>query len=129
MSDEVAAIDRGDVEGRQGLAGDGVVPVEEVPLIAPQLLHRIDRAGGAVQQLADAQIPKVICGQIGQQHQAHVRRTGPMGHAALWLFLEIVGWQPVLLRPDEHLEVPPGAPGDPTQELCVCVGESCRAGP
>ena len=129
VPDQVAAVDGGDVEGPQGLAGVGVVPVEEVPPVALQLLHRFDRAGGAVEQLPAAQVPQIVRGQVGQQRQAHVRRAGAMGHAVAGLLLEVVGGQPVLLRSGEHLEVAPGEPGDAAQEAHVAVAEPRRAGP
>ena len=44
------------------------------------------------------------------------------------MLLEVVGWQPVILRDDELLEIGPGLAGDPAQERCLFPAQLGRGG-
>ncbi|MCY1390256.1 hypothetical protein D9M71_50720 [compost metagenome] len=115
VSGEIATVHRRYVARVQRAQVAGVVPVEEVPLEARQLLHAGERGFQPFDGFQAAGPAEIARGDRGQQVQADVGRRRAMRHHRLRLLLEVVRRQVVLLRRDEGFEEAPGTPGDQPQ--------------
>ncbi len=67
-------------------------------------------------EISEPDITEIPSRQTGEQHHADVGRRGPMGDICTRLFLIVIGWQPMILWPDERFEEQPGASRQPAKE-------------
>ena len=67
VAGEVSAIDRRDILGQQRLQSLCVVPVQKVPVIAFEMVHRPHCVCRPVEELADGDVAEVIRGEIREQ--------------------------------------------------------------
>src|SRR6185312_4231533 len=102
---------------RQRLERKRVVPVVEVAPVALEALHRRERLGGALDQLARAEVAEVVRRQVREQREPHVGRRSAVRDDSGGMLLEIVRRQPVILRADEGLEEVPGLARGCAQEV------------
>ena len=115
VSGEIAAVDGGHVARREGRQGPGVVPVQQVPPKAFQLVERTQRGPDAVERLGETQPAKIPRRAHGQQVETDVGRRRPVRDDRVGLFLEIVRWQVLLARRHERGEEVPRASRDVPQ--------------
>ena len=119
---QVAAVYCGDIGGRQRAQALGVVPVQQVAPVALQPLHAVHRALGARGELLQADVAKIVGGQVGQQLEANVGGRGAVSDQGPGRLLKIVGRQEVGLGAHEALEVGPGGAGEPAQQQLLLGG-------
>ena len=128
MAGQVAAVHRRDIHGLQRLERLRVVPVVEMPLEALQFPHAVQGGAAALDQLAHGEIAEIVGRQVGQQGQADIRRRGAVRHHQVRMLLHVIGRQPVIVRPDEGLEIGPGLARHAMQETPL-LGRQARHGP
>ena len=73
-AEEVAAVHRGDIDRLHGAECPGVIPVEEVPPVFFQPLHRRERVVQPGEELPAADKAKIARSERAQHHQADIRR-------------------------------------------------------
>ena len=67
VAGEVSAVYRGDVLGQQRLQSLCVIPVQKMPVIAFEMVHRTHRVRGPVEELAGSDVAEVIRAEIREQ--------------------------------------------------------------
>ena len=113
---QIAAVDRRNVGGRQRGERLRVVPVEPVPLVAFELVERVERVLDARRHLGGRQKSEVAGGEARQQVQPNVRRRRPVRRTSpRERLLEVVRRQPVVLGDDERVKEVPRPPGQQTR--------------
>ncbi len=75
-SDEVSAVDRGDVLGPERLEGAQVVPIQQVPLITFELSQGVECLGEPFDRLIEGEIAEVAGRQRAEQPHSNVGRAG-----------------------------------------------------
>jgi hypothetical protein len=111
---EIAAVNGGDVAGRERLERPGVVPVEQVPAVPFEASERVEAVRQPRRQVVLPDITEITGSERRQEHHADVGRRCPVRDVTAGMFLKVVRREPLILGPDEHLEVSPGAAGDPS---------------
>ena len=116
---QVAAVDRGDVARFERSQGLDIVPVQEMPFIALQTADGRHGAGQPFDDLVDGQVAGIMGAQGAGHPEADVGRTGAHGQAVLMGDLVVVGRQPGGVGADKCREIAPGPPGDLPEEAAV----------
>jgi hypothetical protein len=123
---QVAAVDGGDVARKERRQRRGVVPVQEMSLMALERLDGAQRRLEAEEQPFRGQVPQIVRRHRREERHPDVGRRGAMrdatGLAALAL-LEVVGRQPAIGLGDEGLEVAPGRAGGQPQPRLLVVAQ------
>src|SRR5579884_442482 len=117
-SGQVTAIDAGNKVRLQRGKRDVVVPVEEMPEVTWQTLHRRKRALGQGNKLNQVDIAHFESCLAGVKKKAQISRRRAFSNA-MRLFLDVVRNQPVVLFGAEFSEVAPGALGDVAQKCAL----------
>ena len=104
IAGEIAAVDGRDVRRRERDQANRVVPVVEVSSISRQLQKRRERRFEAADHFGEAEVSKIAGGQRGDQLQADVGRRRTVRDQLFAIFLDVVGDEPVIARPDEVFE-------------------------
>ena len=85
--------------------------------MAFERLHRMQRIGGSLDELAARDVAEVARGHIGEQRQPHVGRRRAMGDGRDGVLLKVVWRQPMIVGTDKGFEECPGpACGLPQKE-------------
>ena len=121
---EVPAVHRGDVAGRQRREIARVVPVVEVAAVAFHPLERLERVPQAQDDGQQTRMAEIVGRQRGQLQEADVGRGGSPRDLAPRLFLEVIGWEPLVVRPDERVEEEPGATREQTEAARIAVAST-----
>src|SRR5688572_1206254 len=129
MTREIPAVDRRHVAWRQWLQRPRVVPVVEVSAVTGQASQGAKRRGRPLEQVARADVAEIVGRQVCKQQESDVRRRRAMRDLGARIFLEIVGWKPVVLLADECLEERPGLARDLAQEAGLSRGQASLAAP
>ena len=107
---QVAAVHRRHVLRQQRLEALGVVPVEEMPLVARHSRHALERAAQSQRKLPRPEVAEVVGRHRREEHHADVRRRGSMRGLLARSLLVVVDGQPLIDGPDERLEEEPRPP-------------------
>src|SRR5690349_15386667 len=107
MTNQVSTVDTGNVPGVKRVERACIVPIEKVTAESLHAFHRRKDFAQALLNLRCGNITEVPRCQIRQKGQSDVRGRRPVGDGYRWVFLEIVGGQPVILLTEEGLEKAP----------------------
>ena len=127
MGSEVAAVHGGDIARQQRLQALGVIPVEEVAVVA---LHPGQRGRGrfqAHQQILGADPAELPRTGGAEQIKADVGGRGPVGEHLERRRLKVVRGQVVVAFAHAALEKPPGVTRNVLQQFAVCGLQPCMA--
>ena len=116
---QVAAVDAGDVARLQGGQGADIVPVQQVAAVKFQPADALQRAGEPFKELVQGQVAAVVGPQGAGQPETDVGRAGAHGEAVLMGHLVVVRGEPRGIGADEGREVAPGAAAHSPQEAQV----------
>src|SRR5215213_10999820 len=121
MSREVAAVNGRNVLRQKRFESFSVVPVKEVTVQASQLRQRCKRQLLPLNQFECADVTEVTRGVIAEKQQAHVCRRRAMRDDGCWIFLEVIGRQPVVVSADKCFKEAPRAASDNASKRRVFV--------
>src|SRR5689334_14848229 len=121
MSGEIAAVDGRNILRPHRLQRPRGMPVEIMTTKLLQLVQTCKRKFETLEQLDQADVAKVVSGESREQQQPDVRWGSAMSDD-LWLFLNIVRWQPMIFVADKGLKEPPRAPGHDASRAHVSGG-------
>ena len=125
---EVAAVDGRDITRMQWRQGDGVVPIQEMPLVSLEALERQQRGVHPLDEILGRQIPEIVRGERRQQAHADVgRRRAASDFRRVAVLLVVVRRKPGIGFRDEGLEIAPGAAGRSAQDDSFTVAERADA--
>ena len=97
----------------------GVVPVQQVPLVALQPFDRGQRRVDPANQLRRLDESEIVSGERREKTEADVGRRRPVCDSELDVHLHVVWRKRVVGGPVEGLEVPPRLPRDAAEELAI----------
>src|SRR4051812_43866380 len=103
MAGEVTAVDCRYVGGLQHTQLVEVVPVEEMTVEPTHALQRTEYPLEPIDHLRACDKPEIGGANRRQQLQSDVRRRGATRYDWLWIFLEVVGREPMCVFSDELL--------------------------
>jgi hypothetical protein len=125
---QVAAVDGGDVPWQEWRERGRVVPVEQMPPESFESPHRIEECLERLEQRRRAHVAEIVRGQRGQHPHGNVGGRRAVRDPRLRHFLEVVGWQPVVLRAHERLEETPRLPCRDAEQQPILGGEAMAFG-
>jgi hypothetical protein len=124
MAREVPAVDSGDVRRLKHVQPFELVPVEEMATMPAHPLERLENVLEALDHLVEGQQAEIVGARDAEQLKPDVRGRRAQGDDRLWMFLEVVGRQPLSRLADEPLEEPPMVDGITHRAIAVVGREA-----